>query len=215
MRVGVVADTHCERPDASDLPAAVLEALAGSELILHCGDLMQVGVLDRLAAVAPVVAVRSRADPQASEHPRLLEPPHLLELEGVRIAMLSRPCDLPGGEDLGDDDHTDVPRLRERLPQLFGGPVDVVLYRGSHRDRVTQLDGTLFVDPGSPTFWAGRRATVASLTVADSVARLTVRDIRRRLPLKHRWQRTWGMVRMLPSELQDAVAKRLKAPSAR
>ena len=43
QRVGVLADTHCVSTDGSDLPDAVLDALEGCDLILHCGDLDALG----------------------------------------------------------------------------------------------------------------------------------------------------------------------------
>lgn len=56
MRIGVVSDTHgLMRPSA-------LAALAGSELILHAGDIGGQAVLDALGAIAPVVAVRGNND---------------------------------------------------------------------------------------------------------------------------------------------------------
>ena len=64
-RVGVLADTHCVSADGSDLPDAVLEALAGCDLILHCGDVSALGVLDRLSTLAPVLSVRTTIDPPA------------------------------------------------------------------------------------------------------------------------------------------------------
>jgi uncharacterized protein len=54
--VGVISDTHgLLRPEA-------LEALDGSDLILHAGDIGTSSVLEMLAEVAPVVAVRGNVD---------------------------------------------------------------------------------------------------------------------------------------------------------
>jgi putative phosphoesterase len=54
--VGVISDTHgLVRPEA-------LEALKGSELILHAGDVGGPEVLEELGRVAPVVAVRGNND---------------------------------------------------------------------------------------------------------------------------------------------------------
>ena len=41
----------------------ILEALRGVDLILHCGDLECIGVLDYLEEVAPLLAVRGYEDP--------------------------------------------------------------------------------------------------------------------------------------------------------
>jgi putative phosphoesterase len=54
--VGVISDTHgLLRPEA-------LEALEGSELIIHAGDVGGPEVLEALGRVAPVVAVRGNND---------------------------------------------------------------------------------------------------------------------------------------------------------
>ena len=56
MRIGVISDTHgLMRPEA-------VAALAGSELIVHAGDIGAPEVLEALAAIAPVSAVRGNND---------------------------------------------------------------------------------------------------------------------------------------------------------
>jgi putative phosphoesterase len=59
MIVGVISDTHgLVRPEAA-------EALRGSELILHAGDVGNEEVLERLRAIAPILAVRGNVDTDA------------------------------------------------------------------------------------------------------------------------------------------------------
>ncbi len=54
--IGLISDTHgLIRPEA-------LEALQGSELIIHAGDIGDPSVLDALRMIAPVVAVRGNTD---------------------------------------------------------------------------------------------------------------------------------------------------------
>jgi uncharacterized protein len=56
MKIGVIADTHgLTRPEA-------LEALRGSDLILHAGDIGKPTVIEALQAIASVVAVRGNID---------------------------------------------------------------------------------------------------------------------------------------------------------
>jgi putative phosphoesterase len=56
IRVGLISDTHgLLRPDA----AAFLQ---GSDCIVHAGDICDPAVLERLAAIAPVTAVRGNND---------------------------------------------------------------------------------------------------------------------------------------------------------
>ena len=54
--VGLISDTH------GLLRKAALDALAGVEHIIHAGDVGKPEILDRLEAVAPIVAVRGNVD---------------------------------------------------------------------------------------------------------------------------------------------------------
>ena len=83
FRVGVVSDTHVG--DALPaLPAGIVPALAGVDLILHAGDVTTRAVLDGLAAIAPVVAVQGNHDAKAG-----LELPAqaVAAIGGVRIGV--------------------------------------------------------------------------------------------------------------------------------
>src|SRR5579872_344739 len=54
--IGLISDTHgLLRPEA-------LAALKGSDLIIHAGDIGKPEILERLRALAPVVAVRGNID---------------------------------------------------------------------------------------------------------------------------------------------------------
>ena len=56
MKLGIVSDTHgLLRPE-------VLSALKGVDQILHVGDVGKISILDELAKIAPVTAVRGNVD---------------------------------------------------------------------------------------------------------------------------------------------------------
>jgi uncharacterized protein len=131
-RVGVLADTHCHSPDGSDLADTVLEALQGLDLILHCGDIDSLGVLDRLETIAPVIAVRSKIDPMA-DGVRLHQGPLLIRAGHTLIGI-----------------STDLPDLMDPAV-LFGTDVDIALSGTSHVPHVGRVGLTLLVNPGSPT----------------------------------------------------------------
>src|SRR6267378_4620862 len=90
-RVGFLSDDHNARDDGGDLPAEVLEAFrsAGCDLIVHLGhmgvrdDTLGRGVLDRLATVAPVLAVRDYSGKKAGGS-------YITPAEGERVAGLAR-----------------------------------------------------------------------------------------------------------------------------
>jgi hypothetical protein len=56
MKLGIVSDTHgLLRPE-------VISALKGVDQILHVGDVGKISILDELAKIAPVTAVRGNVD---------------------------------------------------------------------------------------------------------------------------------------------------------
>ena len=131
-RVAVLADTHCRSVDAEDLPDDVMAAIAGLDLILHCGDLTSAAVLDRLGSVATVLSVRSEIDPPA-DGVRLFDGPLLVRAGHTLIGMAA---DIPENVDPST---------------LFGTDVDLALSGTSHIPHVGRVGSTLLVNPGSPT----------------------------------------------------------------
>ena len=136
--IGVISDTHgLLRPEA-------VEALRGSDRILHAGDVGAPEILEELARVAPVTAIRGNVDTQPWA--RSLPLTHVLEIEGISIFML---------HDLGQLD------LR---PEAAG--FRVVIYGHSHRQKIEEKNGVLYFNPGS----AGPRRFALPI----SVGRLTI-----------------------------------------
>jgi hypothetical protein len=143
LRVGLISDTHdLLRPEA-------LAFLAGSDRIVHGGDVCRPEVLEALAAIAPVVAVRGNND-RGAWAARLRES-ELVEVGGVWLYAI---------HDLAQIDID---------PAAAG--VAVVVSGHSHRPLVERRDGVLFVNPGS----AGPRRfslpiSVGELTIVDGAA---------------------------------------------
>lgn len=136
MNIGVIADTHSKmRPEA-------LEALAGSELILHAGDVGRDDVLEALEAIAPVVAIRGNIDKAG----RAATLPDIEELEFLGHAFYM----------LHDVKTLDLdPRGRYR----------VVIAGHSHKPRNEWIDDVLFFNPGG----AGPRRFTLPITVGRLV----------------------------------------------
>jgi putative phosphoesterase len=121
MIVGIVSDTHgLLRPEA-------VAALAGSELILHAGDVGNPEILERLRTLAPVVAVRGNVDtgPWASALP----PAAVAAAGDVRIYML---------HDLQELD----------LDPAASG-FRIVVSGHSHKPARSERSGVLYLNPGS------------------------------------------------------------------
>ena len=146
MRIGVVSDTH------GFFDPRLHEVLAGSELILHAGDVGSEGVLDALAEIAPILAVRGNVDSILLNLP----PSRRLTLQGVQIEMLHI---LPGSQsDLvkwakaKDLDEKQSAR-KAAFERSFDGPTRLVIFGHSHEPCLAALGGRLFFNPGS----AGRQ----------------------------------------------------------
>lgn len=121
VRIGLIADTHGRlRPEA-------LAVLAGCDAIVHAGDIGHAGILEALAALAPVTAVRGNNDhgPWAEALPGTAQ----LQVEGVLIQVLHDRADL------------------RRHPLAPG--VRVLVTGHSHKPLVESRDGVLCVNPGS------------------------------------------------------------------
>ncbi len=136
--VGVISDTHgLLRPKA-------VEALRGSDRILHAGDVGAAEILEALAQIAPVSAIRGNVDTGAWA--RALPQTESIDAGGISLYML---------HDLGQLD---------LKPGAAG--FRVVVYGHSHRPKMEEKNGVLYFNPGS----AGPRR----FDLPVSVGRLTV-----------------------------------------
>jgi putative phosphoesterase len=133
-RVGLISDTHgLLRPEA-------VEALQGSELIIHAGDVGNPEILESLRGIAPVVAVRGNVDKE--EWAQILPPTAVAEAGAVMIYVL---------HDLNELDLD---------PRAAG--FQIVVSGHSHKPGKMEREGVLYVNPGS----AGPRRFQLPVTVA-------------------------------------------------
>ena len=85
VRAVVLSDTHLRDDGSRRLPDQVYTALRDADVVLHCGDVVERGLLRELATFAPVHAVLGNNDVTL----RGTLPERLLvELDGVRIGMV-------------------------------------------------------------------------------------------------------------------------------
>ncbi len=61
-RIAVLSDTHVPQC-LPELPKQINQIFRGVDLIVHCGDINSLQVLDELRQLAPVVAVKGQHDP--------------------------------------------------------------------------------------------------------------------------------------------------------
>ena len=155
----------------------MLEALEGCDLILHAGDLSVPRVLDDLAQVAPVVAVRGDHDRLDGLH---LPKTAVVVVAGHRIGLTH-------GDRFGPVDASVVTasvaarrNLRYRaginraLRRRFG-PVDAIVYGHWHEPVATRAGGVLLFSPGAVCPWGslegGREPRPGRRGIADRAVR--------------------------------------------
>jgi len=137
LRIGLISDTHgLLRPEA-------VSFLKGSDLIVHGGDIGNAGILEALAAIAPLTIVRGNNDrePWADA----IAETELVKFGGVHLYAI---------HDLAQLDID---------PSAAG--VRVVVSGHSHKPKVEERDGVLYVNPGS----AGPRRFKLPISVAELV----------------------------------------------
>ena len=149
-QIGVISDTHgLLRPEA-------IEALVGSDLILHAGDIGKPEILEELSTIAPVVAVRGNND--TGTWAQTIPESETIAVENVSIHLLHIAKDL-------------------KLDPKTAG-VRVVISGHSHKPSFEEREGVLFLNPGS----AGPRRfklpiSVACLYVKDRAVQVQVIDL--------------------------------------
>lgn len=122
FQLGLISDTH------GLLREEALAALRGCDHIVHAGDIGPGGILQRLAGLAPVTAVRGNNDLGLAEFAQLPDEVQV-ELGGIGVYVLH-----------------DLAQLRMD-PVQHG--VRLVISGHSHQPCIQTRDGVLYVNPGS------------------------------------------------------------------
>jgi putative phosphoesterase len=120
-RIGLISDTH------GLLRKEAVEALRGSGLIIHAGDVGKPEILEELRKIAPVVAVRGNVDTQPWA--QALPETTVAEAGATMIYVLH-----------------DVKAL-DLNPAPAG--FHIVVSGHSHKPGTVERDGVLYVNPGS------------------------------------------------------------------
>jgi uncharacterized protein len=119
--IGVISDTHgLLRPEA-------VNALQGSELIIHAGDIGTPEVLEALGRIAPVIAVRGNVD--TDDWASALPATEVVEAGGSRFYVLHQ------------IDHLDLDPVEAGFA--------AVIYGHSHRPSAEIRKGVVYLNPGS------------------------------------------------------------------
>src|SRR5882672_701052 len=150
LRVGVISDTHgLLRPEARNF-------LVGCDYIIHGGDVGSSDILEVLAAIAPLIAVRGNNDNGACAA-------RLRDTELVRVGNVFFYV-------IHDVEELDID------PGAAG--VRVVVSGHSHQPKIEERSGILYVNPGS----CGPRRfklpiSVGEITVSGSAVEARLVDL--------------------------------------
>jgi len=121
IQIGVISDTHgLLRPQA-------LEALRGSDYIIHAGDVGNSEILGELQRIAPVTAVRGNVDGGAWA--KRIPLTDVLEVGGVSIYVIH------------------ILQNLDLKPEAAG--FAAVVYGHSHKPEQSINNGVLYFNPGS------------------------------------------------------------------
>jgi putative phosphoesterase len=119
--IGIISDTH------GRLPQSVSKAFQNSDLIIHAGDIGDPEVIDTLAKIAPLRAVRGNMD--TGQWARRLQQTDTLKIGNKKLLVIH-----------------DVHDLNRQAPF---DKCHVVIHGHTHRPQVEKQQGILFVNPGS------------------------------------------------------------------
>ncbi len=144
MKLGIISDTHVRT--INEIPAAVRNALANVDIIIHAGDFTQEAVLDGLRLIGEVKAVCGNMD--SIELKRSLPEKDVFEAGGKKIGLIHG-SGAPWG-------------IAERIRKQFTG-VDIIVFGHSHEPCNRYIQGVLLVNPGQAKYSFGL------LTIDDEI----------------------------------------------
>lgn len=135
LAVGVISDTHVHARGSRRVAPEIYDLFErfGVGLILHAGDVNVRGVLDRLAEIAPVLAVVGNNDDY--ELQAMLPMEAWFDVGPHRFVLLH-----------GHGGKSALSRARE-----FVGQARCVVFGHSHEPLIEEEDGTILFNPGSAT----------------------------------------------------------------
>lgn len=119
QEIGVISDTH------NLLRPEAADALQGCDMIVHAGDIGSPAIIAELEKIAPLVVIRGNIDKWARELPDR----EIIEVEQRTLYMLHN--------------------LNELEIDPVAAGFDVVISGHSHKPKIEEEDGVLYLNPGS------------------------------------------------------------------
>ncbi len=149
----VLSDTHLDDPDL--LPDELLCRAADCDLIIHCGDIGSIRIIEKLSSIKSTIHVRGNCDisPEFDMSPEKF----LFVSEGRKIAIahgwgkITSPANL-------------LPLFHPTMP-------DILLFGHTHRRFAREIEGVYYLNPGSATRPKDGEPSCAVLSVTrDDIA---------------------------------------------
>ena len=141
MRIGIISDTH------GLLRKEVENKLKDCDLIVHCGDIGKQEVIDKLSELGKVELIKGNVDKDIDIS--LAPKDKIIEVMNKRIYLIHNIAEL------------DIDLHKENI--------DIVMYGHSHKAKIYDEEGILYINPGS----VGPRrfklpTTMMKLTILDN-----------------------------------------------
>lgn len=187
MKIAIISDTH------NVLRPEVMEIIAGSDAVIHGGDISTQKVLDSIKRAVkpntPLFAVRGNNDKEwAEDIPESLE----FELGGLRFFLVHNKKDIPKNID-----------------------TDVVIFGHSHKYYEGRINGRLWLNPGS----CGRRrfnlpVTMAVMNITDNgytVECIEISDKKMIIPKSDLLKNIHSIMKYMDTGMSvDKISRRMK-----
>ncbi len=131
MRLIALSDTHSEA-----LPKPLLEDIKKSDLVIHVGDFCDMEAYQKLKQLKEIRSVYGNMD--GVDLRGIMPRKAIFMCEKVAVGLIH-------GEGIGD-------MVLDRVRAAFKGErVNVVVFGHSHQPCHEEIDGVLYLNPGSPT----------------------------------------------------------------
>jgi len=155
IKIGVISDTHIS-DRGEHLPRIIMDAFKQVDLIIHAGDIVNLGVIDELKSVcSKVVVVAGNMDQEAVKNKYPIK--QVLDILGYRVGLM----------------HGAGPALNlvELLKSSFKeDDCDLIIFGHSHKPMNEWIDEVLFFNPGSVTDRASEYNSYGIIELKEKLA---------------------------------------------
>jgi predicted phosphodiesterase len=170
-RFGLIADAHIHPGKSPAFPDTLREVFRGTDAIITLGDMGERSGLDSLQEIAPIHGVCGVDDPESDQ--RVTHERRVFTVGGLIVGAVFD-C-VKHGLFSSADPLVLLPDFPDAIAKVFGRKLDILLCASTHKPCVGFADGTLLINPGSPTL--AERRTVALLYLANKLARVELLDL--------------------------------------